>query len=210
MAGVVTEKEEKAIVFVGLGNPGKKYEMTRHNMGFLVIECFAHLHGTPLKEEKKLKAKIGKCQIGEWTVHLLMPLTYMNVSGQAVQKYINYFKLTPDNVVVVTDDVAIPFGELRLREKGSAGGHNGLKSVEQHLGSNQYVRLRMGIGRDLHPSQELSDYVLDPFNKSEAEQLPALMNQGVKALELLLKESLQNAMNVVNSKLKPQEEKQNG
>ena len=112
--------------------------------------------------------------------------------------------------MVVTDDVAIPFGELRLREKGSAGGHNGLKSVEQHLGSNQYVRLRMGIGRDLHPSQELSDYVLDPFNKSEAEQLPALMNQGVKALELLLKESLQNAMNVVNSKLKPQEEKQNG
>lgn len=206
----MTENKDKEIVFVGLGNPGKKYEMTRHNMGFLLIESFAHLHGVPLKEEKKLKAKSGKCQIGDWTVHLLMPLTYMNVSGLAVRKYIDYFKLAADNVVVVTDDVAIPFGELRLREKGSAGGHNGLKSVEQHLGTNQYVRLRMGIGRELHPSQELSDYVLDPFSKSEAEHLPTLMNRGVGALELLLNDSLQNAMNVVNSKLKPQEDKQNG
>lgn len=206
----MTEKGKKAVVFVGLGNPGPKYAMTRHNMGFLLIESFARLHGVTLKEEKKLQAKTGKCQIGEWTVHLLMPLTYMNLSGQAVGRFINYFKLTTDNVVVVTDDVAIPFGELRLREKGSAGGHNGLKSVEQHLGSHCYTRLRVGIGRGVDPGQELSDYVLDPFNKSEMEQLPSLLNQGVKALELLLKDSLQNAMNVVNSKLKPQEEIQNG
>jgi len=206
----VTDNIEKSIVFVGLGNPGKKYEMTRHNMGFLMIESFAHLHRIPLKEDKKLCARTGKCLIGDWTVHLLMPLTYMNVSGQAVRAYINYYKLTADQVVVVTDDVAIPFGELRLREQGSAGGHNGLKSVQQHLGTNRYIRLRVGIGRELHPSQELSDFVLDPFNKSEMEQLPTLLNQGVKVLELLLKDSLQNAMNVVNSKLKPQEEKHNG
>lgn len=184
--------------------------MTRHNMGFLVIQSFAHLHEISLKEDKKLQAKVGKGVIGEWTVHLVMPLTYMNVSGQAVRKYINYYKLTAEHVVVVTDDVAIPFGELRLRGQGSAGGHNGLKSVQQHLGSNRYTRLRVGIGRQLHPSQELSNFVLDPFNKSEVEQLPALMDKGVKALELLMKESLTNAMNVVNSKLKPEEEKQNG
>jgi PTH1 family peptidyl-tRNA hydrolase len=206
----VAEIETKEIVFVGLGNPGKKYEMTRHNMGFLVIESFAHLHGIPLKEDTKLRAKVGKGIVGGWTVHLVMPLTYMNVSGEAVRKYINYYKLTTEQVVVVTDDVAIPFGELRLREQGSPGGHNGLKSVQQHLGSNRYTRLRVGIGRQLHPSQELSDFVLDPFSKNEVEQLPALMNRGVKALELLMTESLTNAMNVVNSKLKPEEEKQNG
>lgn len=206
----MAEIETKEIVFVGLGNPGKKYEMTHHNMGFLVIESFAHLHGIPLKEDTKLRAKVGKGIVGGWTVHLVMPLTYMNVSGEAVRKYINYYKLTTEQVVVVTDDVAIPFGELRLREQGSAGGHNGLKSVQQHLGSNRYTRLRVGIGRQLHPSQELSDFVLDPFSKNEVEQLPALMNRGVKALELLMTESLTNAMNVVNSKLKPEEEKQNG
>ncbi len=200
----------RQFVFIGLGNPGKEYQMTRHNMGFLVIESFSKLHGILLRKDKSLSAKVGKGIVKDQIVHLVMPLTYMNLSGQAVRKYLNYFKLTANDIVVVADDVAIPFGELRLRSKGSAGGHNGLKSVEQHLGSSQYARLRMGIGRKLHPKEELKDFVLDSFNRQEFDNLPSILDKGAEALELLLIKSLANVMNVVNSKVKPEEEKQNG
>jgi peptidyl-tRNA hydrolase, PTH1 family len=206
----VADLGNKQYVFAGLGNPGKKYAFTRHNMGFLVIEGFAHLHKISLRDDKKLCAKVGKGVIGNTTVHLLMPTTYMNESGQAVRKFLDYFKLTPEDVVVVTDDAAIPFGEMRLRSQGTSGGHNGLKSVEKHLGSQSYARLRMGIGRGPHQQQVLRDFVLDPFNSKELDELPSVMNKGVKALELLLNESFTNVMNIVNSKIKPEEEKQNG
>lgn len=207
----MAERDSKDLVFVGLGNPGSKYAMTRHNMGYLVIEGFAHLHGMPLKEEKKLKARVCKGMIGDFTIHLVMPTTYMNESGQAVRKYLDYYKLTPQDVVVVTDDMAIPFGELRLRSQGSAGGHNGLKSVEQHLKTKMYSRLRVGIATKQEHQQEMRDFVLGTFTKKEVDQLPQILDKGAKALEMLLTESLTNVMNVVNSKVvKPEEEKQNG
>lgn len=206
----MTERESKEFVFVGLGNPGNKYVMTRHNMGYLVIEGLAHLHGIPLREEKKLKAKIGKGVIGQYTIHLVMPTTYMNESGQAVRKYLDYYKLAPQEVVVVTDDVAIPFGELRLRSQGSAGGHNGLKSVEQHLKTQMYARLKVGITTKQEHQQDMRDFVLGTFTKKEVDQLPQILDKGVKTLEMLLVESFTNVMNVVNSKVKPEEEKQNG
>lgn len=206
----MAEQESRNFVFVGLGNPGRKYEMTRHNMGYLVIEGFAHFHKITLKEDKRLKAKVGKGNIGNDTIHLVLPTTYMNESGQAIRKYLDYYKLTAQDVVVVTDDVAIPFEEQRLRSQGSAGGHNGLKSVEQHLKTKMYTRLRLGIGRNQEHPQVMKNFVLDTFNKKEIEALPQFLDKGVKTLEMLLNDTLANVMNAVNSKVKPEKEIRNG
>lgn len=148
-------------IFVGLGNPGPLYEMTRHNMGFLVVRAFAQRQGWIFKEDKRFKALIVRGFIDGILVHLLLPTTYMNLSGMAVRRYLDFFKLAHDRLVVVTDDIALSFGRLRVKTMGSAGGHNGLKSVEAYLGTSRYIRLKMGIG---HPGEKvLSDYVLDPL-----------------------------------------------
>ncbi|MFQ5729538.1 MAG: aminoacyl-tRNA hydrolase [Waddliaceae bacterium] len=201
----MVDSGEKQLVFVGLGNPGKKYEMTRHNMGYLVIRALAHLHGLQIKEEKRFLARVARGRIQNVDVHLVLPTTYMNESGQAVRRYIDYFKLTTEDIVVVSDDVAIPFGEMRLRPQGTAGGHNGLKSVERHLGTTQYVRLRMGIGREREIGKELSGYVLDRFTKSELEKLPMLLEGGAQVLVRLLTERVGTVMNVVNVRKKEKE-----
>lgn len=198
----MTELQEKHFLFVGLGNPGKKYEMTRHNMGYLVIQVLAHEQGMPLKEEKRFQAKVGKSKIQDVIVHLILPTTYMNESGQAVRKYMDYFKLTPQNLVVVSDDADLPFEEIRLRSQGSAGGHNGLKSIERHLGTQKYARMKMGIGRKNEQTSELSNFVLDNFNKKELNELPALLDKGAQTLKLLLTESVENVMNTVNIRKK--------
>lgn len=180
-------------------------------MGFLVVEGFARLHGIPIKEEKKLFARVGKGSVAGQEVHLVLPTTYMNESGRAVRAYLDYFKLPLESVLVIVDDVALPFGEIRLRSQGSSGGHNGLKSVEKYLGSTVYSRLRMGIGREkIDVDQkdykgELRDYVLDVFTQAEMEKLPQVMDAGARALEWTLAESIGNAMNRVNVKSNPDE-----
>jgi peptidyl-tRNA hydrolase, PTH1 family len=198
----VREQDQKHFVFVGLGNPGAKYEMTRHNMGAIVVQGFAHVHGILLKEEKRFLAKVAKKSLQSATIHCLLPLTYMNESGNSVRKYLDFFKLSPADVVVVSDDVELSFGELRLRSQGSSGGHNGLKSVQQHLGTNKYARLRVGIGGKQEAGKELSDFVLDRFTKKETDQLPATVEAGVHALKLLVTNSLENAMNTINASKK--------
>lgn len=201
------DKSEKQIIFVGLGNPGKKYEMTRHNMGAIVVQGFAHIYGLSLKAENRFLAKVAKASIQGVTVHVVLPMTYMNESGLAVRKYVDYFKLTPQDVVVVSDDADLSFGELRLRSQGSSGGHNGLKSIQTHLGTTQYSRLRVGIGRKQEPGKELSGYVLDRFTKNEAEELSSTVDSGVKALNMLLSETVENVMNVVNVRKKEEHQK---
>ncbi len=183
---------------VGLGNPGKEYERTRHNLGFLVIERLAEEWGIPLKKERKFLGWMGRGKVGERDLILLMPTTYMNESGRAVQKVCHYYQLAPNEVAVIADDAALPFEELRLRGGGSSGGHNGLKSIEQALGTQNYVRLRMGVGH----RGELTSHVLGPFNREEGEALPALLQRGAEVVVRLAKEPLELVMNDVNRKEK--------
>jgi peptidyl-tRNA hydrolase, PTH1 family len=187
-------------VIVGLGNPGRKYEMTRHNMGFLVVKAFADSLGWSFKDETVFCAYIAKGKIDDIVVHLVLPTTYMNESGRAVRKYADFYKLSNENVVVVNDDVALEFGQTRMRIDGSSGGHNGLKSIENHLGTRHYVRLRMGIGRSNDSDEALSDYVLDTFSKDELIGLNEFIDRGVKALRRLMKESITLVMNDINTK----------
>lgn len=202
-----SEKPEKRYLIVGLGNPGKQYEFTRHNMGFLVVQAMAQLYGWQFKEDQQFRALVAKGKVGEATVHLLLPLTYMNESGWAMRRYLDFYKLTADDVIVVTDDIALSYGEMRVRAVGSAGGHNGLKSIQAHLNSSHYLRLRMGIDKqkpegqvDLQPRGSLANYVLDKFSLDEIAALPSFVEGGVKILKRLISEDVAAVMNTVNTK----------
>lgn len=169
---------------VGLGNPGAQYARTRHNIGFLAVEEMARQTGATWKEEKRFQGRIAK---GKWDGEMLLflePLTFMNESGRSVRRVIDFYKLKPENLLIVVDDVAIPFHEMRLKEGGSTGGHNGLKSVEQHLGSRQYARLRLGVGDRQRGS--LSGHVLGKFSRAEEEELDAFLFEAKKTIERLL------------------------
>lgn len=195
----MAETAEKQCVIVGLGNPGKNYEMTRHNMGFLVVQGFAHALGWPFKEDKQFFAKVAKGKIDQVTVHLLLPLTYMNESGKALRSYLEYYKLGPQHVIIVNDDIDLDFGQMRVRMVGSAGGHNGLKSIQAHLHTQHYVRLRMGIGRG-EKQKILADYVLDRFSKEEEEQLADFLIEGIHVMRHLITEETSVVMNKVNKR----------
>lgn len=184
-------------VIVGLGNPGKKYELTRHNMGFLVLEELARRNGMSLKEEKEFHGKVAKGAIADKSVLLLMPTTYMNESGRAVRRYLDFYKVPSEHILVVVDDVALPFNHLRLRKMGSSGGHNGLKSIALHLGTQNFARLRMGIGCNLQDG-DLADYVLGNFSIEEQKELPNFVQKGVQIIERLAIEGFSHAINSGN------------
>lgn len=189
-------------MIVGLGNPGKKYETTRHNVGFIVVQAFAQLMGWSFKEEKRFEAQVAKGQVGDVVIHLLLPTTYMNESGRAVRRYLDFYRLEAAHVFVISDDVDQSLGNMRLRSEGSAGGHNGLKSLEKYLGTQKYVRLRIGVGAKL-PMQDLADHVLSQFSAQEIDELKAVMDQGVKImLRMAQQEPVENMMNDVNRKVK--------
>jgi peptidyl-tRNA hydrolase, PTH1 family len=192
-----------AWVVAGLGNPGKRYEMTRHNFGDLVVRGVAAKFGWAFKEEKRFQALLARGVIGEKPFFLLLPTTYMNESGRAVKALLDYFKLSPSQLIVVCDDLALPFGTLRLRPEGSAGGHNGLKSVEGEIGTSRYARLRMGIGRGLvEIAEPMIDYVLDTFSSEEMVALPKLLERGGTALVDLAESPIEIVMNRVNTTLR--------
>ena len=139
-----------AWLIVGLGNPGEKYENTRHNVGFQVIDELAERQGKPV-QRLKFKALTGLLTIGGEKALVMKPVTYMNLSGEAVRPAADFYKLPPERILVISDDVALAAGRLRIRAKGSAGGHNGLKSIIQHLGTDQFPRIRVGVGEKPHP-----------------------------------------------------------
>jgi PTH1 family peptidyl-tRNA hydrolase len=172
----------KHLLVAGLGNPGKKYELTRHNMGFLVIMEWAKMAGWQFKEEKRFKGVVAKGILFEKKIHLLLPLTYMNDSGTAVRLYLEEYGFSANDLLVVCDDIYLEFGKMRIRPTGSAGGHNGLKSIIGALGTQDFPRLRMGIG-DTRDTPSLSDYVLSSFTKEEMEALPGFVHQGALALQ---------------------------
>lgn len=164
---------------VGLGNPGKKYEMTRHNVGFLAIDRLAEKHGIQVNEAK-FNAVIGTGRINGERVVLVKPLTYMNLSGEAVRPLLDYYKIDVQDLLVIYDDLDLLPGKMRFRPKGSAGGHNGIKSLIQHLGTQEFKRLKLGIGRPPQPIKVV-DWVLMNYRKEELVELNEMVEQAAEA-----------------------------
>ena len=180
---------------VGLGNPGPQYERTRHNVGFHVVQEIAKKYKAPAFKKKK-KALYSSFTKEEKEIYLLMPQTYMNLSGEAVKKWVKYLKIPKERLLVIVDDAEIPFGKVRLKPKGSSGGHNGLEDIETLLGSQDYPRLRVGIGK---PKQgDLADFVLEPFSEKEEQELPKITEKVVEATLQWIEEGTLTAMNTVN------------
>ncbi len=166
-------------LIAGLGNIGAEYELTRHNIGFLILDRLADEN--KLKFEQGRHAFIAELKYKSRTLNLIKPTTYMNLSGKAVNFWLNELKIQKENLLVVTDDISLPYGKIRMRKKGSAGGHNGLKSIEDLTGGQNYSRLRFGVGDDFHKGYQ-ADYVLSPFSKSEFEDLVLNMDRAIDAI----------------------------
>lgn len=181
---------------VGLGNPTPRYEQTRHNIGFRAAEHFARAHGISLGE-RKWKAVYGTGTAAGQRVAVLLPQTFMNLSGEAVGPAMRFWKIQPEDVVVLHDELDLPLGRLMLKKGGGHAGHNGLKSLNQHLGGPDYLRLRIGISRP-PPKWDTANYVLAPFTGAEEKALDDVLVRSTAALDLLLREGLLGAMNEVN------------
>ena len=182
---------------VFLGNPGTKYEMTRHNAGFMDGDAMAKAQGAAINRSR-FKALTGTCDIGGETVMLMKPQTFMNLSGEAVAQAVSFYKLAPDHVIVVSDEVALPIGKLRIRTKGSAGGHNGLKNIIALLGTDQFPRIRIGVGAAPHPDYDMADWVLSSFKGKDAEDILAAAARAAEAVECYITKGADRAMNLYN------------
>lgn len=188
-------------LIVGLGNPGKEYENTRHNIGFGVIETLAKkLDCEDFKEKKKFKALITETEIGEEKIILAKPITYMNLSGEAVVSMMNFYKIKPEDLWIVCDDLDFPFGVFKIRIKGGPGSHNGLKSISNLTGSDNYPRFRIGIeNRNVESTpRQAKNFVLGEFSKEEEEIICTTISKVADSIILALKKSIQEAMNKYN------------
>jgi PTH1 family peptidyl-tRNA hydrolase len=182
---------------VGLGNPGRAYEWTRHNIGFLVLDALAARNGLSFRRSFRFPARIAKGKIGSETVRLIKPLTYMNRSGAAVAPLVRKARGDVGDVVTVFDDVALEWGRLRIRAQGSAGGHNGVQSVMDALGDGSFGRIRVGIG--MKPAKvSLAEFVLGPFSDAERQEMDAVVDRAVEAVEAVCSEGVNRAMNGFN------------
>lgn len=197
-------------LIVGLGNPGVQFFMTRHNMGYLVVDELAKRLNLSWKLDKRMEAYVAKGIHEDVEIHLLKPTTFMNLSGVAVKKYLLFYKLTPEDLIVVSDDVATPFGQIRLKPFGGPGGHNGLKNIESSLGTNRYIRLRVGIGDRQNVNDDLADHVLAHFHTDERAKLPEITAKSAEILRQLLVEEIQIVMNRVNRSSEITDQKKEG
>lgn len=184
-------------MLVGLGNPGKKYERDRHNFGFMLINKLAKDYAIELNE-KKFKAVYGKGNIEGTSVLLVQPQTYMNLSGEAVSPLSGYFKISHEDILVISDDLALELGRIRMRKKGSDGGHNGLKSIAYQLGTQNFPRLRLGIGMP-QSSDQIKNYVLSKFTSEDDKILNEVLDHSKEAIKVFLSDSIDKAMNQFNS-----------
>lgn len=189
----------KVYCIVGLGNPEKKYENTRHNIGFEVIDEIAEKYSIAVKE-RGFKALFGKGVIEGQRVLLVKPQTYMNLSGESVREITDYYKIDPgEELIVISDDISLEPGGIRIRKKGSAGGHNGLKNIIKHLGTENFMRIRMGVGEK--PKEwDLADYVLARFPKEEREKVDRSIKDAAAAVGIMVTDGAEKAMNVFNKK----------
>lgn len=185
-------------IIVGLGNPGSKYLLTRHNAGFLVIDALAQRNGAPVFKQEH-KALTSKLKIDGIDIILVKPQTYMNLSGESVVSLLNFYKLTPEDLLVVHDEVDLPFGTLKFQEKRGHGGHNGIRSIHSLLGTNEYSRLRVGINRPPHPKMSVADYALQNFSTSEQNELPDLLSLASEGVECFISHGLKKAATQYNN-----------
>ncbi len=186
-------------VIAGLGNPKKEYENTRHNIGFSIIDMLADKQGIHVNEAKH-KGLIGRGYIDGEKVILVKPLTFMNLSGECIREVLDYYKVdAKENLIVIHDDISLEPGMLRIRKKGSAGGHNGMKNIIRHLGHDQFVRMKVGVGGKPE-GYDLADYVLGHFSRQEKEIMTQVSKTVCDAVEVILKDGPDAAMNRFNSK----------
>ena len=195
---------------VGLGNPGQKYAGTRHNVGFMALEAYAAAEQSRFRSMAKLQGEVAEVGIGSGRIRLLMPQTFMNESGRSIRAALDWFDLSTDQVLVLVDDMDLPLGRLRLRAKGSAGGHNGLRSTIQHLGTQEFARLRIGIGAPGRTAAERRErtvsHVLGSFHKNEQPMLDAVLEEVIRGLDLIQRQGLERAGNRLNGvNLMPQD-----
>jgi PTH1 family peptidyl-tRNA hydrolase len=188
---------ENLYLVVGLGNPGSEYARTRHNAGFLVVARMAESLRADWNYEKKFNARLARAESGGRRIVFCEPLTYMNSSGESVGAVVGFYRIALPRLLVVVDDADLPLGEIRLRPGGSSGGHHGLESVEQHLGTRNYARQRIGIGRE-RGAREITDYVLGRFNSTETALLDKVLNAASSQVACWLDAGLQKAMSQFN------------
>lgn len=184
-------------IIVGLGNPGKKYEFTRHNVGWMAIDAFAETCGVKINRIR-FRALCGECVIDGKRVLLMKPQTFMNLSGEAVIEACNYYNVGADRVLVLCDDVSLPFNRIRIRTKGSAGGHNGLKNIIEHLGGNLFPRVKIGVSDRGDPTTDLADWVLGSFSGTEKKKLAQRFSDTNEIISLIVKGRTDDAMSRYN------------
>ena len=187
--------ESWLVVF--LGNPGLKYEGTRHNAGFMTADAFAKAHGLSINRAR-FRALTASCELGAEKLLLMKPQTYMNLSGEAVAQAVRFYKIPPQHVLAVSDETALPIGKLRVRTKGSAGGHNGLKSLIACLGTEDFPRIRLGVGAPPHPDYDMADWVLSSFKNQDAEDMARAAARAAEAVECYILRGPDRAMNLYN------------
>ena len=183
-------------VVVGLGNPGKQYDKTRHNVGFDVIDILAKEYDISVSKIKH-KALIGEGRVGSEKVLLVKPQTYMNLSGETLIDIYNYYKVDMENIIVIYDDIDLDVGKIRIRKKGSGGTHNGMRSIIKCLGANDFPRVRVGVSKP-RPGQDLSDFVLSRFKKEESEDVELGLEKAAKAVDVMIRDNIDLAMNKYN------------
>ena len=184
-------------LLVCLGNPGDQYENTRHNAGFMVADELADRHNIPV-QRLKFRALTNTITVGDQKVLLMKPVTYMNLSGEAVHEAAAFYKIPPEHVLVISDEVALAPGKLRVRRSGSAGGHNGLKNIIAHLGTDQFPRIRVGVGQKPHPDYDMADWVLGKFQGEDKKAVESAVKRAADAAECLIREGVDKAMNKYN------------
>ncbi|MBP3622718.1 MAG: aminoacyl-tRNA hydrolase [Oscillospiraceae bacterium] len=184
-------------LIVFLGNPGPRYEMTRHNAGFMAADAMAKEKNVNINKAR-FKALTATCDIGGESVLLMKPQTFMNLSGDAVAQAAKFYKIPPEHVIVVSDEISLPIGKLRIRTKGSAGGHNGLKDIIAKLGTDAFPRIRIGVGAPPHPDYDMADWVLSSFKNQDAEDMLAAAARAAQAAQCYITQGADRAMNRFN------------
>ena len=191
---MIFKKPTYDFLVVGLGNPGLQYEKTRHNVGFMSADLLMKKAGGEFTKHK-MDAHFGECEIGKKRILVMKPQTFMNNSGTAVSAVSKFYKIPDDKIIIISDDISLDVGKIRIRRKGSHGGHNGLKDIFQLLGTDSIMRVKIGVGAKPHPDYDLADWVLGKFPKEDEENLSTAFDNSVKAIEEIIKRGIDSAMN---------------
>ena len=191
---MIFKKPTYDFLVVGLGNPGLQYEKTRHNVGFMSADLLMKKAGGEFTKHK-MDAHFGECEIGKNRILVMKPQTFMNNSGTAVSAVSKFYKIPADKIIIISDDISLDVGRIRIRRKGSHGGHNGLKDIFQLMGTDSIMRVKIGVGAKPHPDYDLADWVLGKFPKEDEENLGTALDNSVKAIEEIIKRGIDSAMN---------------